>query len=100
MGENPNKPQGFSFPKQSYGHKKVTNRAFQQKWWRWLYYDSGGDRVFCYMCVKALKTGKIMTEVSMKLLCCMNIAIGKSHLEIRKDWLLMNQAQCIKGLLS
>ena len=65
MGEKPNQSQGFSFPKQSHGHKKVTNRAFQQKWfqrWRWLHYDSGADRVFCYLCVNALKTGKMTAE--------------------------------------
>ena len=65
LGEKPNQPQCFSFPKRSYGHKKVTNRAFQQKWfqrWKWLHYDSGGDRVFCYLCVKALKTGKMTAE--------------------------------------
>ena len=68
VGEKPNQPQGFSFPKQSYGHKKVTNRAFQQKWfqrWRWFHYDSIGDKVFCYLCVKALKTGKMKAEGSI-----------------------------------
>ena len=25
VGEKPNQPQGFSFPKRTYGHKKVTN---------------------------------------------------------------------------
>ena len=65
VGEKPNQPQGFLFPKRSFGHKKVTNRAFQQKWfqrWKWLHYDSGGDRVFCHLCVKALKTGKMTAE--------------------------------------
>jgi len=65
IGEKPNQPQGFSFPKRSYGQKKVTNRAFHQKWfqrWRWLHYDSGGDKVFCYLFVKALKTGKMKAE--------------------------------------
>ena len=65
VGEKPNQPQGFSFPKRSYGLKKVTNRAFQQKWfqrWRWLHYDNIGDKVFCYLCVKALKTGKMKPE--------------------------------------
>lgn len=65
IGEKPNHPQGFSFPKRNYGHKKVTNRAFQQKWfqrWKLLHYDSNGDKVFCYLCVKALKTRKMKAE--------------------------------------
>ena len=65
VGEKPNQPQGFSVPKRTYGHKKVTNRAFQQKWfqrWRWLHYDNVGDKAFCFLCVKAFKTGKIKAE--------------------------------------
>ena len=30
--------------------------------WKWLHYDSGGGRAFCYLCVKALETGKITAE--------------------------------------
>ena len=62
LGDNPNQPKNFTFPKQSYGKAKITNRAFQQKWlerWRWLHYDSVGDKVFCYLCIMALKTGKM-----------------------------------------
>ena len=43
------------------------NRAFQPKWFdkwtRWLHYDDkvyrSGDKVFCFLCVTVLKTGKM-----------------------------------------
>ena len=42
-----------------------TRPAFQPKWfdkWPWLHYDRTGDRVFCFLCVTALKTGKIKPD--------------------------------------
>ena len=30
LGEKPNQPKSFLFPKRSYGKTKITNRAFQQ----------------------------------------------------------------------
>ena len=68
LGEEPNQPKNFLFPKQSYGKAKITNRAFQQKWfgrWQWLYYDSVGDRAFCFLCITALKTGKMKPDGSI-----------------------------------
>ena len=65
VGEMPNQPKNFSFPKQSYGKTKVTNQAFQPTWfqrWHWLHYDSGEDKVFCHLCVTALKTKKMKSE--------------------------------------
>ena len=62
LGEQPNQPKSFLFPKRSFGKTKITNRAFQLKWferWRWLHYDNVGDRASCYLCVTALKTGKM-----------------------------------------
>jgi len=65
LADKPNQPNNISFPKRSYGKTTVTNRAFQPKWfdkWRWLHYDRTGDRVFCFLCVTALKTGKMRPD--------------------------------------
>ena len=62
IADKPNQPKSIAFPKRSYGKTAVTNRAFQPKWfdkWRWpLNYDRSGDKVFCFLCVTALKLGR------------------------------------------
>jgi len=65
LAEEPYQPKNISFPKRSYGKATVTNRAFQPKWfdkWHWLHYDRSSDRVFCFLCVSALKAGKIKPD--------------------------------------
>ena len=62
VGDNPNQPRRFSFPKQQYGKTKVVHRAFQPQWfekWKWLHYDESRDLAFCHTCLIAMKTGKM-----------------------------------------
>ena len=62
VGEAPNQPLDFAFPKHDFGKTKVVRRAFQAQWftkWPWLHYDSGQDLAFCYTCVTAVASGKL-----------------------------------------
>jgi hypothetical protein len=62
VGEAPNQPLDFAFPKRDFGKTKVVRRAFQAQWftkWPWLHYDSGQDLAFCYTCVTAVASGKL-----------------------------------------
>ena len=62
VGDEPNQPRCYSFPKRSFGKKSVVYRSFQAAWfdrWRWLHYDCSRDLAFCFTCIKAIKTGKM-----------------------------------------
>ena len=57
----PHHPVSFSFPKRTFGQKKIVSRSFQHTWytsWPWLHYDEEKDIVFCHICVLALKQKK------------------------------------------
>ena len=62
--ETANQPLRFPFPMREFGKKTIVKRAFKPKWfsqWGWLHYDSCHDRAFCFICVKAVTTGKLCT---------------------------------------
>ena len=43
VGDVPNQPIAYSFPKRPFGKAEVVHRAFQSSWfnrWSWLHYDS------------------------------------------------------------
>ena len=87
---------------------EVTNRTFQQKQlkrWRWLHYDivsdSIGDKVFCYLYITALKTGKMKPDGSIeKCLQYEAILTGKMYLVTKKDLLVTSAAQFTKEQLT
>ena len=60
LGNKPNQPTSFSFPKRSFGKKDPVFRSFQSSWfkkWPWLHYDQAKDLAFCFTCIKASKLG-------------------------------------------
>ena len=62
IGENPNHPIKYNFPKQAFGVKEITHRSFQPQWfqkWSWIHYDEGRDIVFCSICVKAARSNEL-----------------------------------------
>ena len=62
LGDQPNQPTAFSFPKRDFGKKNPVSRSFQASWfrkWPWLHYDQTNDRAFCFTCMKALKLGNL-----------------------------------------
>ena len=68
LGDKPNQPSSFTFPKRKFGETKPVYRSFQPGWfqkWPWLHYDQGEDRAFCYYCVQALKQGSIRMSSSL-----------------------------------
>ena len=59
IGENPNQPIKYNFPKQALCAKEVTNRSFHPQWfqkWSWIHYDEACDIVFCSICEKAARS--------------------------------------------
>ena len=61
LGDQPNQPTAFSFPKRDFGKKNPVSRSFPASWfkkWPWLHYDQTNDRAFCFTCMKASKLGE------------------------------------------
>ena len=70
MPDKPCQPHHLSFPFRSFGNAPV-NRSFQVSWFNrfpWIHYELDQDAVYCLVCCKAVKEGKIrltgMTEAS------------------------------------
>ena len=62
VGEKPNQPTSFAFPKREFGKARIVKRSFQSSWfarWPWLHYDCSRDSAFCHVCVKAVKEAKM-----------------------------------------
>ena len=62
VGEKPNQPSRFPFPKREFGKKTIVKRAFQQQWfhhWPWIHYDEVNDVAFCHTCVTAVRSKKL-----------------------------------------
>jgi len=58
-------PRTYKFPKRKFGTAFMTERCFQSSWYdkyKWLHYDKGQDRAFCYLCMKAEKEGKFLSS--------------------------------------
>ena len=67
IGDSPHQPRDISFPKRSFGKKKIVMRSFHDSWfdsWSWLHYHEEMDVAFCHVCVQALK------EKKMEPHCC------------------------------
>ena len=62
LGEKPNQPTSFNFPKRRFGIKSATYRSFQPAWfkqWPWISYDQEHNRAFCFCCVQAVRQEKV-----------------------------------------
>ena len=62
LGDQPNQPSSFSFPKRKLGEKHPVYRSFQPSWfWKypWQHYDQVNDKAFCFTCLKASKIGNL-----------------------------------------
>ena len=60
IGDQPNQPSSFVFPKKKFGDKHPVYRSFQSSWfkkWPWIHYDQTSDKAFCFVCAKASKVG-------------------------------------------
>ena len=80
----------------------VVLRVHWQKWferWRWLHYDCVGDKVICYLCVTALKTGKIKPDDNIDKAFVVQGYTGRMHLVRKEDLLVMSAAQFTKEQL-
>ena len=71
MPDKPCQPHHLSFPFRSFGKNAPVNRSFQVSWFHcfpWIHYELDQDAVYCFVCCKAMKEGKIrltgMTEAS------------------------------------
>lgn len=58
LGEEPNQPKSFLLQKKQ---NKNNNPA------EMLHYDSVADRIFCYLCVTILKTGKMKADGNINI---------------------------------
>ena len=61
----PHQPLNFTFPKRSFGKKKVVQRSFQPSWfsqWPFLHYDESKDVVYCHTCVIGFKLRRMKTS--------------------------------------
>lgn len=70
IGENPNHPMKYNFPKRAFGVKEITYRSFQPQWfqkWCWIHYDEGRDLAFCSICVKASRSNKLKAAKTLDL---------------------------------
>ena len=82
LGDQPNQPKSFTFPKRTFGLKKPIYRSFQCSWftkWPWLHYDQVNDKVYCFTCVKASTTGLLSSGAYKQVRRC-----------LRKSWLYTN----------
>ena len=62
LGDKPNHPKSFSFPKRKFGDKKPTYHSFQSSWfvkWPWLTYNETDDKAFCFVCIKAVQQERV-----------------------------------------
>ena len=62
LGEKPNQPLSFKFPKRTFGQAKPVFRCVNPAWfqkWPWSYYDQANDKMFCYPCVQAVRRGSV-----------------------------------------
>ena len=71
MPDKPCQPHHLSFPSRSFGKNVPVNRSFQVSWFNrfpWINYELDQDAVYCFVCCKAVKKGKIrltgMTKAS------------------------------------
>ena len=63
IGDKPNQPISFKFPKQKFGQTNPVFRSIQPAWlskWPWLHYDKMEDKMFFHTCCQALKQGSTM----------------------------------------
>ena len=53
----------YKFPKRKFGASR--ERSFKSNWcqkYQWLHYDASSDAVFCYLCMRADKKGKLLVS--------------------------------------
>ena len=59
VGDEPNQPATFSFPKRKFGETRPVYRYFQAAWfkkWPWIHNDQVNDRAFCFTCGRASRS--------------------------------------------
>lgn len=65
MDQEPHQPRNLVFPKRNFGQSRIVQRSFQGSWfdsYPWLHYDEALDLVFCHICARAEKEGKLMAN--------------------------------------
>ena len=78
VGERPNLPQKILFLAVEFGKEKIVRRSFNKKWfdcWTWIHWDAETERVFCHVCITAIKQLKLQptgTEPSFISKGCQN----------------------------
>ncbi len=60
LGDGPNQPTSFKFPKRKFGQKNPVFRCVQSAWfqkWPWLHYDQVEDKMFATPVFKLASRG-------------------------------------------
>ncbi len=60
LPEKPFQPTEIAFPRRHFGKSSVVYRSFQSAWfrkWKWLHYDVGSDKAYCFTCLGAIQAG-------------------------------------------
>jgi len=98
LGDKPNQPKLFPFPKCKIGDQKPTFRSFQSLWfekWPRISYDKTHDKAFCFICVKAVQQERVrectLTSKTQDAFLSHGFTIGKMPLvKSMEDFLFTN----------
>lgn len=66
----PSQPTDIVFRRRPFGKTKIVYRSFQSEWfcrWKWLHYDSSSDLAYCFVCKKAIQSGKYLRWINFYL---------------------------------
>ena len=80
LPEEPNQPDNFAFPKQSFGKKQSVKRSFQSTWfcrWKWLHYEEAIDFAFCHICGRTEQEVKLKAGSKEQAFCWRDFATGR-----------------------
>ena len=73
LPDHPSQPTATVFPRRPFGKTKVVHRSFQSVWfnqWKWLHYDASNDRIYCFICLKAIQSGNWLVKLLKVSSCC------------------------------
>jgi hypothetical protein len=76
VGDQPSQPCHAVFPEVSFGKKAPKSRSFQATWfdsWPWLHWHDSVKKVFCHVCVKAAKSGKLKCKTANQAFICRGV---------------------------
>ena len=89
IGEKPNQPVIFNFPKYMFGQMKPDFRSVQSVWfrkWPWLHHNQAEDKMFCHTCHQTIKQGnvKLLAEKKKEMFLTVGFTNWKDATEVSK----------------